>query len=93
MTPPSSLTPKPKPRILDESSGWQAESVDFDPFADAVVERVVPSTEAQREVWLASELSAQASLAFNESVCLLIGGALDTAALRAALGALAARHD
>ncbi|MFT3800834.1 MAG: amino acid adenylation domain-containing protein [Burkholderiaceae bacterium] len=91
MTPPSSLTQNP--RILDDPSDWQTEDVDFDPFADAVVERVVLSTEAQREVWLASELSAQASLAFNESVCLRIDGALDIAALRAALGALVARHD
>ncbi len=91
MTPASPISHNPP--TFDESAGSQAETVDFDPFADAVVERVVPSTEAQREVWLAGELSTQASLAFNESVCLRLDGPLDRDALRAALGALVARHD
>ena len=45
-------------------------AIDYDPFAGGVLSRVVPSTEAQREVWLASQLGEDASLAFNESVSL-----------------------
>jgi amino acid adenylation domain-containing protein len=67
-------------------------AVDYDPFAVAVT-RVVPSTEAQREIWLAAKLSVEASLAYNESVTLHFQGELDQAALRAALQALVDRHD
>ncbi|HJW11402.1 MAG TPA: condensation domain-containing protein, partial [Albitalea sp.] len=69
------------------------ESVEFDPFAGASVERVVPTSEAQREVWLADKLGQEASLAFNESVNLRLRGALDVAGLRSALDALVSRHD
>ena len=69
------------------------EAVEFDPFAADAVERVVPTSEAQREVWLADKLSVQASLAFNESVSLRLRGRLDEPALRGALNALLARHD
>lgn len=66
---------------------------DFDPFAGGEVERVVPTTEAQREVWLADQLGTEASLAYNESASLHLRGAVDSAALQAALLALAARHE
>ena len=41
---------------------------DFDPFAGGLIERIVPTTEAQREVWLGDRLSPEASLAYNESM-------------------------
>lgn len=70
-----------------------AAPVDYDPFADGVLSRVVPTTEPQREVWLADRLGRDASLAFNESVSLRLRGGLDAAALRVALQDLLARHD
>src|ERR1043165_4807564 len=69
------------------------ESVEYDPFAHAAVERVCATSEAQREVWLADRLSEQASLAFNESVELRLRGELDAIALRAALRNLVRRHE
>jgi amino acid adenylation domain-containing protein len=69
------------------------EELDFDPFAGAAVERVVPTSEAQREVWLADKLGADASLAFNESTNLRIQGRLDIASLRSALNSLVERHE
>jgi hypothetical protein len=66
---------------------------DFDPFALGAISGVIPTTEAQREVWLAHRLASQASLAYNESVDLHLDGTLDTDALSAALSALLARHD
>jgi hypothetical protein len=71
------------------------EAVDYDPFADAgnEVARVVPTTEPQREVWLAHRLSREASLAYNESVLLRFSGALDTDALKNALSDLVNRHE
>ena len=43
---------------------------------------VVPLTEAQREVWLATRMGDDASCAFNESVSLALDGALDRGRLR-----------
>ena len=46
---------------------------DFDPFAAGVLERVIPTTEAQREVWLADRLSPQVGRAScRERVCELV---------------------
>ncbi len=69
------------------------DAVEYDPFAGAALEKVVPTTEAQREVWLADRLGRDASLAYNESISLHFSGPLDTAALQAALDALVNRHE
>ncbi|SEA99110.1 non-ribosomal peptide synthetase [Variovorax sp. YR216] len=66
---------------------------DFDPFASGLIERIVPTTEAQREVWLGDRLSPEASLAYNESLRMRLRGALDAQALSAALDQLVARHE
>jgi amino acid adenylation domain-containing protein len=55
--------------------------------------REAPSTEPQREVWLAAGLGPEASLAYNESVSLHLRGELDVGALRVAVRALPVRHD
>lgn len=67
--------------------------VDYDPFAGGELDRVVPTTEPQREVWLAAQLGTDATLAFNESASLRLRGRLDRAALHAALRDLLQRHD
>jgi amino acid adenylation domain-containing protein len=66
---------------------------EFDPFASGPIERIVATTEAQREVWLGDRLSPEASLAYNESLRLRLKGTLDTRALAAALDRLVARHE
>ncbi|MEP6907772.1 MAG: condensation domain-containing protein, partial [Pseudoxanthomonas sp.] len=68
-------------------------AVNYDPFATGELSRVVPTTESQRELWLASYEGDEASLAFNESLCLRLRGALDLTALETALQDLVARHD
>ncbi|GAA0717909.1 amino acid adenylation domain-containing protein [Dokdonella soli] len=68
-------------------------AVDYDPFSTAPLARVVPSTEPQREIWLAAKLEPEASLAYNESVSLHLRGPLDANALRTALQALGDRHE
>ena len=67
--------------------------VDYDPFAGAALSRVVPTTEPQREIWLAAKLDRDASLAYNESVSLRLSGPLDVAAMQTALQALVDRHE
>ena len=78
---------------LHSTSMNDADAHDFDPFALGAITRVVPTTEAQREVWLAHQLGREAALSYNESVDLRLDGVLDTAALAAAFNALLARHD
>ena len=71
----------------------QRTAVDYDPFADAPLARVVPATESQREIWLAASLGACASLAYNESVTLHFNTALNIEALARAVQRVADRHD
>lgn len=58
-----------------------------------VAARTAPSTEPQREIWLAAQLGPEASLAYNESISLDLRGELDVGALRRAVRELPARHD
>ncbi|MGA7440080.1 MAG: condensation domain-containing protein, partial [Luteibacter sp.] len=70
-----------------------ATAVDYDPFAGAPVAHLVPTTEPQREVWLASRLEPEASLAYNEAVAISLKGLLDVPALEWALQAIVDRHE
>src|SRR3546814_5849282 len=79
-------------RISDWSSDVCSSDLDYDPFADGALARVVPTTEPQREIWLADELGRDASLALNESVTMRLKGRLDAAALHGALQDLLDRH-
>ncbi|PTX92717.1 hybrid non-ribosomal peptide synthetase/type I polyketide synthase [Opitutus sp. ER46] len=54
---------------------------------------VIPTTEAQRELWLVSQLGQSASAAYHESTNLWLDGELDRAALQRAFDALVARHE
>ena len=67
--------------------------VDHDPFAGFDLARAVPTTESQREVWLADQYSPEASLAYNESISLNLRGVLDITALQRSLDALVMRHE
>ena len=78
---------------MSEAVSSKVTAVDYDPFAATTVARVVPTTEAQRELWLADKLGREASLAFNESVVLSIQGDLDVEAMQASLLALSNRHE
>lgn len=55
--------------------------------------RVAPTTEPQREIWLADQLGREASLAFNLSVSLHFHGELNIGSLREALQELVDRHE
>ncbi len=70
-----------------------ATAVDYDPFAGAPLSRLVPTTAPQREVWLASRLEPEASLAYNEAVSLNLKGLLDVPALEWALQGIVDRHE
>ncbi|MBS0344142.1 MAG: AMP-binding protein, partial [Proteobacteria bacterium] len=78
---------------MSSSSSTHTSGDDFDPFAAGAISRVIGSTEAQREIWLADRLAPEASLAYNESVSLLLRGPLSVDALRTALDQTVARHE
>ena len=67
--------------------------VDHDPFASRRIVATVPTTEAQREIWTATSMSAEASCSYNESVSLRLKGKLDRKALSNALQDLVAAHE
>jgi amino acid adenylation domain-containing protein len=80
--------------MMNDHTPAAATAVDYDPFADAApVARVVPTTEAQREIWLACQLGGDASLAYNESIAVHLHGAIDMPHLRTAVLSLVERHD
>lgn len=67
--------------------------VDFDPFAEGAIACTVPSTEPQREVFIASSMDSEASCAYNESVSLELTGPLDRTAMEGAIRLLVERHE
>jgi NRPS condensation-like uncharacterized protein len=68
-------------------------NVDYDPFAGGELSRVVPSTEAQKEIWASVLMGDDANRSFNESVTLTLKGELDVAAVRNALQYTVDRHE
>ncbi len=67
--------------------------VDFNPFTGPAIQRTVPTTEAQMEVFAASEMGDDANCAYVESVSLILKGNLDRAAMEKALQDLVDRHE
>ena len=67
--------------------------VEFDPFAGPALLATVPSTEPQREIWMATNIGEDASLAFNEAFSLRFDGPLALDTLIQATADLVARHE
>ncbi|MDX9750216.1 MAG: amino acid adenylation domain-containing protein [Flavobacteriales bacterium] len=67
--------------------------VDFDPFGGPAIARTAPSTEAQREVWVASQMSREASCAYIESVSLELTGELGRDLIERTIHLLVERHE
>lgn len=67
--------------------------VDHDPFSDGELTAAVPATAAQREVWVAAQITEEASLAYNEGITLRCRGVLDVDAMKGAIDDLPQRHE
>jgi len=63
------------------------------PPAPQAVPQTVPLTEAQRGIWMTTQMGADASCAFNESIVVDLSGPLDAAALEQALDRTVNRHE
>jgi amino acid adenylation domain-containing protein len=72
----------PRPGASPAGAGEQAASA-----------KQIPLTDAQREMWFASQLGSAVSTAYNESSTLLLDGPLEEDALRRALHELVGRHE
>ncbi|WP_257668236.1 non-ribosomal peptide synthetase [Parapedobacter tibetensis] len=68
--------------------------VDFNPFADGELEKVIPISESQQEIWLACALGADdANCAYNESITIRFDGVLDIPSLVASILIVIGRHE
>ncbi len=61
-----------------------------DPLPD---EPALPMSEAQKQLWVLAQLSADGARAYNDPAALRLDGLLDEAALRRALAQVTARHE
>ena len=75
------------------SSSQQFRPVDFDPFAPRGTPVVLPLTPAQQEVWMAAQMGADASSAYNQSFPMRLVGPLSIESMRTAIAGLANRHE
>ena len=70
-----------------------AAPVEFDPFAEGELSAAILATDAQKEIWAATQLEPRASAAFNQSVTLRLRGELSAEVLERALRQLMHRHE
>ena len=71
-----------------------ATDAEFDPFAGGDIVLTTGVTDPQQEIWLAVALGGdEASLAYNESVSMVILGEIDVAQLEHAIADLVLRHE
>lgn len=69
------------------------DKIDFDPFAGGELDRIVPLTGPQQEIWTSVQLGDDGNCAFNESVALTLRGELDQEALLQGFNDVVARHE
>lgn len=68
-------------------------SVDFDPFSGKEIERVIPSTHPQKEIWFACKNGGEgANRSYHLSVSINFDGLLNSSALETAIDYLLLRH-
>jgi amino acid adenylation domain-containing protein len=76
-----------------DTSNQELAAIDFDPFIDGEILLTAPATAAQKEMWLAVQISPEANLACLLSQSLQLTGKLNQSALQQAFQELIARHE
>lgn len=81
--------------FLEEPSGWPAREPQSPSDETGTAKKIAsfPLSEAQMEIWLAAQISDEASCAFNESSTFTFQGPLNVEALRRALWRMVERHE
>ncbi len=77
----------------NQTSFLPTNSFQVAPLAEGTATKSFPTSEAQREIWLHSQLCVEANCAFNESVTLELVGPLESGKLEQALQQTIARHE
>lgn len=67
--------------------------VNYDPFRSGRVEKAIPATLSQREMWSTLVLDADASICYNEVICMEISGSLSEMRLDKAFQSVLKRHE
>ncbi|MDO9551820.1 amino acid adenylation domain-containing protein [Rhodonellum sp.] len=70
------------------------EPVDFNPFPEKEIEKIVGMVDAQKEMWLSAVVDGvESNLSYNESISLDLKGDLDIPVLQASFDELVRRHE
>src|SRR5690554_1172622 len=70
------------------------EEVDFDPFSEIEIEKVVSPIDPQKEIWISCILGGEdANRSYNESVTAKFAGKMDADALMTAMEEVITRHE
>ncbi len=98
-SPPAAPTTHPtqEQRTQDQPIALPLPSTPVDPQSQATPlvaqPQIIPLSEAQQQLWFLSQISDEASIAYNESVSLCLHGALNVTALHGALQTVVDRHE
>lgn len=65
----------------------------FNPFSGPQLEAVIPLTDSQKEIWIATKIDSQSSLGYIESLSVHIRGDIKLNALYTAINKLINRHE
>ncbi len=78
---------------MQKPTSYSGKTTTFNPFSGPEIERVISTTKAQEEIWIACKLGgSNANRAYNESVSLKFQGALNEEAMEKACNTLISRH-
>lgn len=67
--------------------------VQYDPFRSGPVERAIPATLSQREMWSTLVLEPEANICYNEVICMEVSGKLSINKIEEAFQELLKRHE
>jgi non-ribosomal peptide synthetase component F len=85
--------PLPQANPSDAPQAASASGTAPVPAAVGVVQKTLPLTEAQREIWFGTQISDEVSSSFNQSMMLSLQGDLDLPRLERAFDRLVQRHE
>lgn len=69
------------------------QKVHYNPFRGGLVEKAIPATLSQREMWSTLVLEPEANICYNEVICMEVSGKLSTVKLEAAFQEVLKRHE
>lgn len=91
---PENIYKSYRTRLPVEKKNYTTIAIDFDPFAEGEIEKTIRLTESQEEIWMACLIGGtEANCAYNESISVVMRGAVNQDALSRAIGEVVNRHE